>query len=166
MNLAPKMLQPYKFSSILTITKKCFSDYTGPMEKSLNMVQLLGRVGQKPVIRGEKDKKFATFGLATNINYSKKTINGPAAMMTKTEWHDITVFRPFLVDRVEQYVDKGSRVMIMGSIEYVNYEKADGTKVQSTRIVPDDLIILSGKGAAEIHSESETLKSAKEIHQM
>ena len=42
------------------------------------MVQLLGRVGQTPVIRGEKEKRFATFGLATNINYSKKKADGSA----------------------------------------------------------------------------------------
>ena len=39
------------------------------------MVQLLGRVGGDPVLRGEQTK-FSTFRLATSINYSKTNESG------------------------------------------------------------------------------------------
>lgn len=42
----------------------------------LNMVQLLGRVGSDPVLRGESKSKFVTFEIATNQYFPDKKSDG------------------------------------------------------------------------------------------
>ena len=41
----------------------------------LNSIQVLGRVGQEPVTRGENDN-FVTFSVATSKTYPKKNMQG------------------------------------------------------------------------------------------
>eukprot|EP00111_Clytia_hemisphaerica_P023378 TCONS_00068832-protein len=117
--------------------------YDGPVEKCVNSVQILGRVGQDPITRGENDN-FVTFSMATSKTYAKKNMTGETDYNTRTQWHNITVFRPFLIERVQKQISKGTRVMVQGAIEYVDYTKPDGNRVLMTRIVPDDIFILSG----------------------
>ena len=121
---------------------RTMSNYSGPREKSLNMVQLLGRVGAAPVVRGDGGNKFVTFDMATN-KYFQETGGAEDQITTKTQWHKIAVYKPFLVEKVEAYLKRGSRVMVIGSLESVDYNTADGKKAISTRIVTDDVIMLS-----------------------
>merc|ERR1712226_567341 len=120
------------------------SEYTRTPEKCLNSVQLLGRVGQDPVTRGE-NYRFVTFDLATSKQFPKKTPDGGIEYKTETQWHSINVFRPHLIERVTALIQKGTRLMITGSIEYRQFEKEDGKTVEYTKIVPDDIIVLSSK---------------------
>jgi len=130
-----------RLSSIKQVVRHA-SEYVGPKEKCLNSVKLLGRVGQDPILRGEKSN-FLTFSLATSISYPKSNAQGVTEYHSKTEWHNICVFRPYLVERMQR-VKKGSRLLVMGSIEYTSYSKTNGDMVETTRIVPDDVIVLSG----------------------
>ena len=112
-----------------TIVLKRMSDFSGTRaEKTLNMVQLMGRVGQDPTTIG-KENQYMKFSLATG--------NG------RTDWHNVFVFRSDLVNIVNNNVSKGTRVMVVGSIQYSNFENSEGKKVYYTSIVPDDIIVLS-----------------------
>ncbi|VTJ58830.1 Hypothetical predicted protein [Marmota monax] len=80
------------------------------LERSLNRVQLLGRVGQDPVLRQAEGKNPVTiFSLATNEMWrsgeSEEYQMGDISQ--KTTWHRISVFRPGLRDVAYQYVKKG-----------------------------------------------------------
>ncbi|XP_057314699.1 single-stranded DNA-binding protein 1-A, mitochondrial-like [Hydractinia symbiolongicarpus] len=135
-------------NKIFRILQRGLSDSSTPKEKCLNQVQLLGRVGQDPVTRGEKEN-FVTFSMATSRSYPKKNENQETEYISKTEWHNMTVFRPTLVEKVQRFVTKGSRLLVTGAIEYVDYEKKDGGRFTMTRIVPDDIIILSSSNNVE-----------------
>ena len=119
----------------VTSTLKHMSDYTGSKEKCINTVQLMGRVGQEPSTIG-RENQFVKFSLATSQEGSETT---------KTNWHNVVVFNPNVVDIVRKYVSKGSRIMVNGTIEYSNYENPDGVKMTSTSIITQDITLLSHK---------------------
>ncbi|XP_028397035.1 single-stranded DNA-binding protein, mitochondrial-like [Dendronephthya gigantea] len=118
-----------------------------PPEKCINSVQLLGRVGQYPK-KGKGD--VWRFSLATNTMYQSRDEFGESKLMTKTQWHNIAVFRPYLQQKVQDMVSKGSRVLVHGRLDYVSYDDEDGTRRSYSSIVMDDLIILSTPEGASL----------------
>ncbi|CAL1293595.1 unnamed protein product [Larinioides sclopetarius] len=101
------------------------------LEKSINHVTLLGRVGIDPQLRGTESKPVVVFTLATNTNYKYET----GEIRQKTDWHRIAVFKNSLRDTVLEYLRKGSRVYVEGRIVYSEYNDTKGTAFASTSIV-------------------------------
>lgn len=96
-----------------------------------NKVCLIGNVGKDIEERVTADgKKFVNFTLATNEAFKDK--NGER--QAKTEWHRITVWNEFLVDLINKYVRKGSKLYIEGKLHYKQYEH-NGEQRVSTEIV-------------------------------
>nr|SVE87188.1 EOG090X0O5J [Daphnia similis] len=106
------------------------------VEKTINLVTLLGRVGSNPVKRGSPDHPVVTFSLATNSNYSYA--NGEVTQ--KTEWHRICVFKPYLRESTFKYTAKGQRVLVQGRIIYGEIKEPEGQLRHTSSIVADDVI--------------------------
>ena len=101
------------------------------MAGSVNKVILLGNVGKKPEIRATQGgSKLASFSLATGKRWKDKETQ---EYKDKTEWHNIVVFGDGLVNVVENYVNKGSKLYIEGELQTDEWEK-DGIKRYSTKI--------------------------------
>uniref|UniRef100_A0A672UF94 Single stranded DNA binding protein 1 n=1 Tax=Strigops habroptila TaxID=2489341 RepID=A0A672UF94_STRHB len=92
------------------------SDMVGSLvlERSMNRVQLLGRVGQDPIMR----QMWRT-----------------GKVSQKTTWHRISVFRPGLRDVTYQYVKKGARIFVEGKIDYGEYTDKNNVRRQATTII-------------------------------
>ncbi|RZF32844.1 hypothetical protein LSTR_LSTR009395 [Laodelphax striatellus] len=112
------------------------SDYTPRVEKSINHVTLLGRVGADPQKRGSDQHPVVVFSLATNTNY--KYDSGDFSQ--KTDWHRICVFRPGLRDSVYSYLKKGQRVHVTGRLSYGEIKDEQGTARSTTSIIAEDVI--------------------------
>ncbi|XP_001607466.1 single-stranded DNA-binding protein, mitochondrial [Nasonia vitripennis] len=106
------------------------------IEKSLNQVTLLGRVGGEPQKRGNEEHPVVTFSLATHINYKYEG----GDLMQKTDWHRIAVFKPNLRENVYNYMRKGQRVMVNGRLSYGEVKDEDGNMRTATSIIADDII--------------------------
>ncbi|XP_061494740.1 single-stranded DNA-binding protein, mitochondrial isoform X1 [Rhineura floridana] len=126
------------------------SESTMPLvlERSLNRIQLLGRVGQDPVMRQVEGKNPVTiFSLATNEMWrsgESEAFQGDRGDITqKTTWHRVSVFRPGLRDVAYQYVKKGARVYVEGKIDYGEYMDKNNVRRQATSIIADNIIFLS-----------------------
>ncbi|XP_064417890.1 single-stranded DNA-binding protein, mitochondrial [Latimeria chalumnae] len=116
------------------------------LERSLNRVQLLGRVGQDPVLRQVDGKNPVTiFSLATNEMWrsGEGEVFQTGDISQKTTWHRISIFRPGLRDVAYQYVKKGARVYVEGKVDYGEYVDRNNVRRQATTIVVDNLIFLS-----------------------
>tara|TARA_Y100000590_G_C15709707_1_gene1009867 strand:- start:1480 stop:1944 length:465 start_codon:yes stop_codon:yes gene_type:complete len=101
------------------------------MAGSVNKVILIGNVGKKPEIRATQNgSKLATFSIATGKRWKDKETQ---EYKDKTEWHNIVVFGDGLVNVVENYVNKGSKLYLEGELQTDEYEK-DGIKRYSTKI--------------------------------
>ncbi|XP_078509755.1 single-stranded DNA-binding protein, mitochondrial [Lissotriton helveticus] len=129
------------------LTRRNLSDTASlVLERSLNRVQLLGRVGQDPVLRQADGKNPVTiFSLATNEMW--RSGEGEAFntgdVSQKTTWHRISVFRPGLRDVAYQYVKKGARVFVEGKIDYGEYTDKNNVRRQATTIIADNIIFLT-----------------------
>ncbi|KAL5287163.1 SSBP1 family protein [Megaselia abdita] len=106
------------------------------IEKTVNNVTLLGRVGADPQLKGSVQHPVVTFSIATHSNY--KYENGDWAQ--RTEWHRVVVFKPNLRDTVMDYLKKGNRAMIQGKLSYGEIVDAEGKQRPSTSIIADDII--------------------------
>ncbi|XP_050493794.1 single-stranded DNA-binding protein, mitochondrial [Bombus huntii] len=106
------------------------------LEKTINQVALLGRVGGEAQKRGSEDHPVVIFSLATHINY--KYMNGD--FVQRTDWHRICIFKPGLRDTVLNYLKKGQRVYVLGKISYGEFKDEDGTTRSSTSVIADDVI--------------------------
>ncbi|XP_015379971.1 PREDICTED: single-stranded DNA-binding protein, mitochondrial [Diuraphis noxia] len=145
------MLNSKILSSILRTTKyskQLFrNNYTqeAPLpvkiEKTINKVTLLGRVGADPQKRGTEEHPVVVFSLATHQNY----INNNEESTQKTDWHRIVVFRPGLRDTVYNYLQKGQRVHISGRLIYGELKDESGTSRTTTSIAADDIIFFNSK---------------------
>lgn len=104
---------------------------------------LLGRVGVDPQLRGTDEHPVVVFSLATNLRYKPGGPDSDNDYATKTDWHNIAVFRPYLRDTVFQYVNKGQRVLIQGRIMYGSVEDKVGNVRHTTTIVADEVVRFS-----------------------
>jgi len=100
------------------------------MEKKgsdMNVAMLVGRVGRDPEMRGEGDKRWANFPVATN-KWSK---DGQAVT-----WHNIKVFDSKLAEVVEKRIQKGTLVSLVGENDVSAYKKNGEKKMSLSIIVP------------------------------
>jgi len=88
-------------------------------------------------MRGTQEHPVTSFTLATNIRYTPK---GSDQLVTKTDWHNIAVFKPKLRESVYQTVLKGNRVMVQGRLMYGSVEDKYGQVRTTTTIVAEDVI--------------------------
>lgn len=119
--------------TILGITKK--------RDMSVNKVILIGNVGKDPDIRYfEANKGVANFTLATTERAHKGW--NDQMIPERTEWHNIVV-RGGLVQVVEKYVHKGTKLYIEGKIRSRTYVDRENQTRFVTEIAVDTLEILS-----------------------
>lgn len=114
--------------------------------KSLNKVMLIGNLGKDPELRySAKGLAVASFSIATN----ESTKDEEGNIQERTEWHNVITFGK-LAETSNQYLKKGQRVYIEGSIRTRSYDDKNGIKRYVTEIYANDLIMLGpGKGYAE-----------------
>ena len=106
-----------------------------------NKVQLIGHLGNHPeIITLDSGKKLAKFSLATNEIYK----NSKGEKVTDTQWHTIVAWNK-TADIVEQFLQKGSEVMIEGRLTTRSFEDQEGNKRYITEVVCNELLMLGNK---------------------
>lgn len=110
----------------------------------MNKVVLSGRVGQDPKITSfENGGKVAQFTLATTERGF--TTKDGREIPDDTQWHNIVVRHSGLAGVCEQYVKKGTPLLIEGKIQTRKYEDSDGQARYITEIVVKEMELLGGK---------------------
>ena len=110
----------------MDIYRKC-------MVGSVNKVILLGNLGRDPEIRSmQSGAKMASFSIATSKRWKDRNTQ---EQKEKTSWHNIVVFGDGLVDIVEKYVKKGSKIYVEGEIQTRKWQDKDGNDRYTTEII-------------------------------
>ena len=100
---------------------------------SVNKVILLGNLGRDPDIRSmQSGKKMASFSIATSKRWKDKSTQ---EQKESTSWHNIVVFNEGLVDVIEKYVKKGSKIYVEGELSTRKYQDKDGNDRYTTEVV-------------------------------
>lgn len=109
----------------------------------MNKVILKGNCGKDPEITNfENGGKVAQFRLATTER-GFKTRDG-RDVPDHTDWHNIVVKRTGLAGVCEQYVKKGTPLLLTGKIQTREYNDNSGTTRYITEIVVEELELLGG----------------------
>jgi single-strand DNA-binding protein len=127
------------------------------MMRDLNKVILLGKVGADPAIRQtQKGKPVANFSVATHhrVYAADQTKEmgeeeGADRFSEATQWHHVVAWGG-LAELCSQFVKKGERVMIEGSIRTKKWQSADGTERVSFEVQADEVIFLGGSRLREL----------------
>lgn len=107
---------------------------------SFNKVILVGNVGKDPEIRRFENNIKASFSLATSETYTPKG----GDKVTQTEWHNIVAWRR-LAELSENYIKKGSQILIEGKLRYRSYDDRDGNKKYIVEVEADVIQLLGRK---------------------
>jgi len=118
------------------------------MAGSVNKVILVGNLGADPEIRSlSSGDRVANLRIATSEAWRDRSTG---ERKEKTEWHRVVIFNDNLVKVAENYLRKGSKVYIEGSIQTRKWTDQSGQEKFSTEIVLQkfrgELTMLDGRG--------------------
>ena len=103
------------------------------MAGSVNKVILVGNLGADPEIRRTQDgRPIANLRLATTDSWRDRATG---ERKERTEWHRVVVFSEGLCKVAEQYLKKGARIYVEGSLQTRKWQDQQGQDRYSTEIV-------------------------------
>ena len=103
------------------------------MAGSLNKVMLIGNLGADPEIRSfQNGGRVANLRIATSENWKDKSTG---ERREKTEWHTVAIFSDGLVNVVERYLKKGSKVFVEGKLQTRKWQDQNGQDKYTTEVV-------------------------------
>lgn len=104
----------------------------------MNKVIMNGNLTKQPELRfATSDKAVAAFTIAVNEGYGDKK---------KTNYFNLVAWGK-IGENEANYLNKGSKVLICGTLQNRSYESKDGTKKYTTEIIATEVEFLSkGRG--------------------
>ena len=115
------------------------------MARGINKVILIGNLGRDPETRySQAGNAVTNFSLATTDSWTDRQ---SGERQERTEWHNIVCFSR-LAEITSQYLRKGSKVYIEGSLSTSSWEQ-DGQKRYRTEIVARDMQMLDRRGGED-----------------
>lgn len=109
---------------------------------SLNKALLIGNSGRDAEVRYlASGMAVANFSIATS-SYRKDKQTGER--IEETQWHRVTAFDR-LAEIAGEYIKKGTKVYVEGTIKYGTYTDKDGVEKNTTDIVASQITLLSSK---------------------
>ncbi len=114
------------------------------MARGINKVILIGNLGADPEVRYATNGNSIThLRVATSEAWKDKQTG---AMQERTEWHRITLFNR-LGEIASQYLRKGAKIYIEGSLRTSKWQDTNGQDRYSTDIIANSLQMLDGKSS-------------------
>lgn len=112
------------------------------MARGVNKVILIGNVGQEPEVKYMPSGGAVTnISVATSETWKDKNTGQP---QEKTEWHRVVFFNR-LGEIAGEYLKKGSKVYIEGSLRTRKWQAQDGSDRYTTEIVANEMQMLDGR---------------------
>lgn len=122
--------------------------------RGVNKVILIGNLGADPEVRYmPSGGAVATLRLATSETWKDKQTG---QTQERTEWHRVTLYQR-LGEIAGEYLRKGSKVYIEGSLRTRKWQGQDGQDRYTTEIVASEMQMLDsrgGGGSASMGSEA------------
>jgi len=112
------------------------------MSKGINKVILIGNLGADPEIRYmPSGSAVANISVATNESWKDKQTG---ELQERTEWHKVSLFDK-LAQIVAEYLKKGSKVYIEGSLRTRKWQDQSGNDRYITEIIASSMQMLDSK---------------------
>lgn len=115
------------------------------MARGVNKVILVGNVGTDPEVRYlPNGNPVANLSVATSESWKDKQTG---EKQERTEWHRIVFFNR-LAEIVSEYVKKGSKLYVEGSLRTRKWQDQNGVDKYTTEIVGAEMQMLDSRGGA------------------
>ena len=112
------------------------------MARGVNKVILIGNLGKDPESRYfPNGDAVANATLATSESWTDKA---SGEKKEHTEWHSV-VFRRKLAEIAAQYLKKGSKVYVEGSLRTRKWQDKEGHDRYTTEVIVNDMQMLDGR---------------------
>jgi single-strand DNA-binding protein len=126
---------------------------------TLNKVMLIGNVGTDPEMRFTPNGNAVTsFRIATNRVYT--TSDGERKQ--ETEWFTVVTWRK-LAESCNQFLTKGQRVYVEGSLRTRMWEGQDGQKRSKVEVVANRVLFLDKQAVTTFPGEDAAIEIADEV---
>ncbi len=113
------------------------------MARGVNKVIIIGNLGVEPEVRHlPSGGAVTTLSIATSEGWKDKQTG---QMQERTEWHRVAMFNR-LAEIAGQYLHKGSKVYVEGSLRTRKWQDKSGQDRYTTEIVANTMQMLDGKG--------------------
>lgn len=115
------------------------------MSNGVNKVQLIGNLGNAP------ETKFTQGGMAVcsmSVATTSSRKDKDGNKVEETQWHRVKSFGK-LAEICQQYLLKGSKVYIEGSIRYSKRTGSDGVEKYYTDVIANEMRMLDSKPQGE-----------------
>lgn len=121
------------------------------MGRGVNKVTLIGLLGNDPDVKTTATGLTITnISLATSEQWKDKQ---SGEQKERTEWHRVTFFGN-LAEIVGKYQKKGSQIYVEGRLQTDKWQDKDGNDRYTTKIMANEMQMLSGSKALQGASES------------
>ena len=107
----------------------------------MNKVILMGRLTRDPEVRvstGERQTTIGRFSIAVDRRFKREG-------QPEADFFNCTTFGK-QAEFVERYLHKGTKVVVVGSVQNDNYTNKDGQQVYSVQIMVDEIEFAESKG--------------------
>ncbi len=118
------------------------------MAGSVNKVILVGNLGRDPEVRqSQSGNPIVNLSVATSESWRDRATG---ERRERTEWHRVVIFNENLAKIAEQYLRKGSKVYLEGSLQTRKWQDQSGQDRYSTEVVigrfRGELTLLDSRG--------------------
>jgi single-strand DNA-binding protein len=115
------------------------------MARGINKVILIGNLGKDPEVRYMPSGGAVTnITLATSEGWKDKNTG---EQQERTEWHRVVFFNK-LAEIAGEYLKKGSKVYVEGSLRTRKWQGQDGQDRYTTEIVASEMQMLDSRGGS------------------
>lgn len=131
------------------------------MKRGVNLVIIVGNLGDSPETR-----YLPSGGAVTNISVATSETwkdKNSGQTQERTEWHKVVFFNK-LAEIAGEYLKKGSKVYIEGSLRTRKWQDQSGNDRYTTEIVASEMQMLDGKGQ-DSHDPAQRQQAAQAMQQ-
>ncbi|MCH9644686.1 MAG: single-stranded DNA-binding protein [Gammaproteobacteria bacterium] len=132
------------------------------MARGVNKVILIGNLGNDPEVRyTPSGSAVANIVVATSSAWRDKQ---SGELQERTEWHRIVFFNR-LAEIVGEYLHKGSKVYIEGSLRTRKWQDKMGVDRYTTEIIANEMQMLDSRGTNQSGADSNQFQKSQDATQ-
>lgn len=115
------------------------------MARGINKVILIGNLGADPQVRySQSGVAMTSINLATADSWKDKQTG---EQQDRTEWHRLVFFNR-LAEIAGEYLRKGSKIYVEGSLRTRKWQDKNGVERYTTEIMVNEMQMLDSRGAS------------------
>lgn len=129
------------------------------MARGVNKVILIGNLGRDPEVRYmPSGGAVANVTLATSESWKDRQTG---ETQERTEWHNVVFFNR-LAEIAGEYLRKGSKIYVEGSLRTRKWQGKDGQDRYTTEIVASEMQMLDSRGGGSGSGSSAPARSQRQ----